>query len=152
MIGEDPTKPFANIMPYIAQVAIGHKPFLTIYGGDYNTPDGTGKNNLKSITNSSLQRYSLQTVLVHSLLRILGIRDYIHVMDLATGHVAALDMLYRKHQHLKASVTGMSFTSSFLDPFLSFPITALTANTLNEPSLLGVQPGNWTRSICFATG
>lgn len=42
MIGEDPTKPFANIMPFIAQVAIGHKPVLTIYGGDYNTADGTG--------------------------------------------------------------------------------------------------------------
>lgn len=43
LIGEDPTKPFANIMPYIAQVAIGHKPVLTIFGGDYNTSDGTGK-------------------------------------------------------------------------------------------------------------
>lgn len=42
LIGEDPTKPFTNIMPFISQVAIGHKPVLTIYGGDYNTPDGTG--------------------------------------------------------------------------------------------------------------
>lgn len=42
----------------------------------------------------------------------LGIRDYIHVMDLASGHVAALDMLCRKHQRLKASVSGMSFISS----------------------------------------
>lgn len=41
-IGEDPIKAFTNIMPFIAQVAIGHKPLLTIFGGDYNTPDGTG--------------------------------------------------------------------------------------------------------------
>lgn len=40
---------------------------------------------------------------------ILGVRDYIHVMDLATGHVAALNMLQRKHQRLKASVTGMFY-------------------------------------------
>lgn len=58
----------------------------------------------------------------------LGIRDYIHVMDLATGHVAALDMLYQKHQRLKASVTGMSFISllffsqkfNVINMFLSF--------------------------------
>lgn len=42
LLGEDPTKPFANIMPFISQVAIGHKPVLTIFGGDYNTVDGTG--------------------------------------------------------------------------------------------------------------
>ncbi|XP_046637006.1 UDP-glucose 4-epimerase-like isoform X1 [Daphnia pulicaria] len=59
-IGEDPTKPYSNLMPYIAQVALGNKPSLTIFGDDYNTPDGT------------------------------GVRDYIHVMDLASGHVAAL--------------------------------------------------------------
>lgn len=42
LIGEDPTKPFANLMPYIAQVALRHKPTLTIFGGDYPTKDGTG--------------------------------------------------------------------------------------------------------------
>lgn len=77
LIGEDPTKPFTNIMPFISQVAIGHKPVLTIFGGDYNTVDGT------------------------------GVRDYIHVMDLATGHLAALRLLFRKHLHLKASVSGI---------------------------------------------
>uniref|UniRef100_T1J1N4 UDP-glucose 4-epimerase n=1 Tax=Strigamia maritima TaxID=126957 RepID=T1J1N4_STRMM len=64
LIGEDPTKPFTNLMPYIAQVAIGRKPLLTIFGGDYDTKDGT------------------------------GVRDYIHVMDLASGHVAALNKLF----------------------------------------------------------
>ena len=43
LIGEDPTKAFTNIMPYMAQVAIGNKPYLTIFGGDYDTVDGTGK-------------------------------------------------------------------------------------------------------------
>ncbi|GLV39759.1 UDP-galactose 4'-epimerase [Carabus blaptoides fortunei] len=71
LIGEDPTKAFTNLMPYISQVAMGKKPVLTIFGGDYETFDGT------------------------------GVRDYIHVMDLATGHVAALNMLQRKHQRLK---------------------------------------------------
>jgi UDP-glucose 4-epimerase len=42
-IGEDPTKQFTNLMPYISQVAIGKKDVLTIFGDDYNTPDGTGK-------------------------------------------------------------------------------------------------------------
>ncbi|XP_063700947.1 UDP-glucose 4-epimerase-like [Culicoides brevitarsis] len=62
-IGEDPTKEFANIMPYLSHVALGKKRELTIFGNDYDTPDGT------------------------------GVRDYIHVMDLADGHVAALQKL-----------------------------------------------------------
>lgn len=63
LIGEDPTKAFTNLMPFISQVAIGKKDVLTIFGDDYATPDGT------------------------------GVRDYIHVMDLATGHVAAMKKL-----------------------------------------------------------
>jgi len=46
LIGEDPTKPFTNLMPYIAQVALRHKPELTIFGGDYPTNDGTGNDNI----------------------------------------------------------------------------------------------------------
>jgi len=60
IIGEDPQGPPNNLMPYVAQVAIGRRPFLSVYGDDYDTPDGT------------------------------GVRDYIHVVDLALGHVAAL--------------------------------------------------------------
>ncbi|KAL6435323.1 hypothetical protein ACFW04_005382 [Cataglyphis niger] len=71
LIGEDPTKPFTNLMPYIAQVALRHKPELIIFGGDYDTNDGT------------------------------GVRDYIHVMDLAAGHVAALNALHKQHLRLK---------------------------------------------------
>jgi UDP-glucose 4-epimerase len=53
-------------MPYIAQVALGKLPNLNVYGNDYDTPDGT------------------------------GVRDYIHVLDLAEGHLAALSFLKRK--------------------------------------------------------
>lgn len=60
LIGEDPKGLPNNLMPYMAQVAAGILPLLHIYGDDYETPDGT------------------------------GIRDYIHVMDLALGHVSAL--------------------------------------------------------------
>ena len=59
-IGEDPRGAPNNLMPYIAQVAVGKRPVLRIFGDDYDTADGT------------------------------GVRDYLHVMDLAEGHVAAL--------------------------------------------------------------
>ncbi len=62
-IGEDPEGIPGNLMPYIAQVAVGRRPYLRIWGGDYATPDGT------------------------------GVRDYIHVVDLADGHIKALDKL-----------------------------------------------------------
>lgn len=63
LIGEDPQGVPANLMPFIAQVAVGRRPVLQIFGDDYPTPDGT------------------------------GVRDYIHVMDLAEGHVAAVEHL-----------------------------------------------------------
>jgi UDP-glucose 4-epimerase len=63
LIGEDPRGVPANLVPYIAQVAVRRRPVLKIYGGDYPTPDGT------------------------------GVRDYIHVLDLAEGHVAAVECL-----------------------------------------------------------
>jgi len=62
-IGEDPAGIPNNLMPYIAQVAVGKREKLGVFGGDYPTPDGT------------------------------GVRDYIHVMDLAQGHLAALNAL-----------------------------------------------------------
>lgn len=62
-IGEDPNGEPNNLMPYIAQVAVGRRPFLSVFGTDYNTPDGT------------------------------GVRDYIHIVDLATGHVKALEKI-----------------------------------------------------------
>ena len=62
-IGENPSGVPNNLMPYIAQVAVGHREALNVFGHDYLTPDGT------------------------------GVRDYIHVMDLAEGHGAALKFL-----------------------------------------------------------
>ena len=60
LMGEDPRDIPNNLMPYIARVAVGTLPYLNVFGNDYPTPDGT------------------------------GVRDYIHVTDLATGHMAAL--------------------------------------------------------------
>ena len=62
-IGEDPSDIPNNLMPYLAQVAVGRREKLSVFGGDYPTPDGT------------------------------GVRDYIHVEDLAAGHIAALTRL-----------------------------------------------------------
>lgn len=72
LIGESPQDIPTNIMPYICQVAVGQQAELAIFGGDYETPDGS------------------------------GVRDYIHVVDLAKGHVAALHHLLKKQ--------GNSFT------------------------------------------
>lgn len=63
LIGEDPRGIPNNLMPYVAQVAVGRRARLQVFGNDYDTPDGT------------------------------GVRDYIHVTDLAEGHVAALRLL-----------------------------------------------------------
>ena len=62
-IGEDPKGIPNNLMPYVTQVAVGKRECLSVYGDDYDTPDGT------------------------------GVRDYIHVVDLARGHMAALKKL-----------------------------------------------------------
>jgi len=53
LIGEDPTKEFSNIMPYISQVALGNKPHVSVYGNDYDTVDGTGE--LRPIENLTLR-------------------------------------------------------------------------------------------------
>ena len=63
LIGEDPNGIPNNLMPYVAQVAVGKLPQLSVFGDDYPTPDGT------------------------------GIRDYIHVVDLAKGHLSAITAL-----------------------------------------------------------
>ncbi|XP_034949599.1 UDP-glucose 4-epimerase-like [Chelonus insularis] len=90
MIGEDPTKPYTNLMPFIAQVALRRKPELVIFGGDYPTKDGT------------------------------GIRDYVHVMDLASGHVAALRALQKSHLRLKVYNLGTGKGVSVLELVKTF--------------------------------
>jgi UDP-glucose 4-epimerase len=80
-IGEDPAGVPNNLFPYIAQVAVGRRPALRVWGTDYPTPDGT------------------------------GVRDYIHVLDLAAGHVAALAFLERERRSLTVNLgTGRGYS------------------------------------------
>ncbi len=78
LIGEDPSGVPNNLMPYVAQVAVGQRPNLNVYGNDYATPDGT------------------------------GVRDYIHVQDLAQGHVAALQALLQEGPGDQQSRSGFT--------------------------------------------
>ena len=81
LIGEDPRGVPNNLMPYVAQVAVGRRPRLSVYGSDYATPDGT------------------------------GVRDYIHVTDLAQGHVAALQRLLNHPGSLTVNLgTGRGYS------------------------------------------
>ena len=80
-IGEDPRGVPNNLMPYVTQVAVGRRERLGVFGGDYDTPDGT------------------------------GVRDYLHVMDLAEGHVAAVSYLLREQQSLTVNLgTGQGIS------------------------------------------
>jgi UDP-glucose 4-epimerase len=88
-LGEDPNGIPNNLFPYIAQVAAGRRPTLRVWGTDYPTPDGT------------------------------GVRDYIHVMDLAAGHVAALAYLEQEKRSLTVNLgTGQGY--SVLDAAKAF--------------------------------
>ncbi|MDP1899104.1 MAG: UDP-glucose 4-epimerase GalE [Rubrivivax sp.] len=80
-IGEDPRGVPNNLMPYVAQVAVGRLARLSVYGRDYPTPDGT------------------------------GVRDYIHVVDLAEGHAAALRRLFEQAGSVTVNLgTGRSYS------------------------------------------
>jgi len=88
-IGEDPNGIPNNLLPYIAQVAVGKLPELAVFGNDYPTPDGT------------------------------GVRDYIHVVDLAEGHLRALEALQtRSGAHVWNLGTGQGY--SVLDMVRAF--------------------------------
>jgi UDP-glucose 4-epimerase len=81
LIGEDPRGTPNNLMPYVAQVAVGRRAHLQVFGDDYDTADGT------------------------------GVRDYIHVSDLAEGHVAALHYLFDAHRSLTVNLgTGQGYS------------------------------------------
>jgi UDP-glucose 4-epimerase len=88
-IGEDPNGIPNNLMPYITQVAVGKLPELGVFGNDYDTPDGT------------------------------GVRDYIHVVDLAVGHVKALEKIEEK-AGLKIYNLGTGTGYSVLEIIQSF--------------------------------
>jgi UDP-glucose 4-epimerase len=89
LIGEDPRGIPNNLMPYVAQVAVGQRPFLNVYGNDYATPDGT------------------------------GVRDYIHVQDLAQGHVRALQVLIEQGKSFTVNL-GTGQGSSVLEVVRAF--------------------------------
>ena len=89
LIGEDPNGIPNNLMPYITQVAVGKLEKLNVFGGDYPTHDGT------------------------------GVRDYIHVVDLARGHIKALEYL-AKHQELITVNLGTGAGYSVLDVVKAF--------------------------------
>ncbi len=89
-IGEDPSETPNNLMPYIAQVAVGRRDKLSIFGDDYDTPDGT------------------------------GVRDYIHVEDLAAGHIAALEKLTTTDEPVSVWNLGSGRGTSVLELLRAF--------------------------------
>ena len=113
-IGEDPRGIPNNLMPYITQVAIGRREFLSIYGNDYDTPDGT------------------------------GVRDYIHVVDLSKGHVAAVKYA-AEHAGCEVFNLGTGTGYSVLDMVKAFN----EANGLNLPyKIVDRRPGDL--ATCYA--
>ena len=90
LIGEDPSGVPNNLMPFLARVAAGKLPCLNILGGDYDTPDGT------------------------------GVRDYIHVMDLAEGHLAAVNVLSAEGASFEAFNLGTGRGQSVLEMLTAF--------------------------------
>ncbi|MCC9598809.1 MULTISPECIES: UDP-glucose 4-epimerase GalE [unclassified Rubrivivax] len=134
-IGEDPRGTPNNLMPYVTQVAVGRREFLQVFGDDYPTPDGT------------------------------GVRDYIHVCDLADGHVAALRRLLdapgsftvnlgtgRGHSVLEV-VTAFARASGRPVPYRIVPrrpgdVAACWADPSQAQSLLGWQARHGLERMC----
>jgi UDP-glucose 4-epimerase len=115
LIGEDPAGIPNNLMPYVAQVAVGKLEKLRVFGDDYDTPDGT------------------------------GVRDYIHVVDLARGHTAALDALAAHDASLTVNLgTGRGY--SVLEVVRAFE--AASGRTVSY-EIVGRRPGDV--ASCFAS-
>lgn len=113
-IGEDPNGIPNNLMPYITQVAVGKRDHLSVFGDDYNTPDGT------------------------------GVRDYIHVVDLAKGHLAALDYVL-DHEGIEAVNLGTGIGYSVLNVVKAFE----TATDQSVPYVITARrPGDI--ATCYA--
>ncbi len=113
-IGEDPNGIPNNLMPYITQVAVGKREELGVFGNDYDTPDGT------------------------------GVRDYIHVCDLAAGHVCALKAIER-NQGLAIYNLGTGHGYSVLDVVKAFE----KANNLKiKYSIKPRRPGDIATCYC----
>ena len=113
-IGEDPRGIPNNLMPFITQVAVGRREFLSVYGNDYPTPDGT------------------------------GVRDYIHVVDLAKGHVAAVRYVM-EHTGCEVFNLGTGVGYSVLDMVNTF----MEVNGVNVPyEIVARRPGDLP--TCYA--
>ena len=114
LIGENPNGIPNNLMPYITQTAIGIRKELGVFGNDYDTPDGT------------------------------GVRDYIHVVDLATGHVAALQAI-EKNCGIAIYNLGTGHGYSVLDVVKAFE----KANNLKVPYVIKPRrPGDIATCYC----
>ena len=128
-IGEDPRGIPNNLFPFVSQVAVGRRDCLQVFGGDWPTPDGS------------------------------GIRDYIHVMDLAEGHRAALDVLLAEPPQLLSLNLGSGQGHSVLEVVRAFelasgrsvPYTVVerrdgdAASTVADPRLAATRLGWRTR-------
>lgn len=115
LIGENPNGIPNNLMPYITQVAVGKRDKLTVFGNDYDTPDGT------------------------------GVRDYIHVVDLAKGHVLALKKI-EENAGLKIYNLGTGVGYSVLDIVKNFE----DATGVKIPYVIGERrPGDI--ATCYAS-
>ena len=140
LIGEDPLGTPNNLLPFVAQVAVGRREFLNVWGNDYATPDGT------------------------------GVRDYIHVVDLAQGHLRALEALSRSDAGQCTAInlgTGVGY--SVLDMVRAFEkasgkpvpyrlaprragdIAACYADPALARTLLGWQAGRGLDAMCTDT-
>ena len=135
LIGEDPRGIPNNLMPFIAQVAVGRRERLSVFGNDYPTPDGT------------------------------GVRDYIHVVDLAKGHVAALNRLFAQDGGFTVNLgTGQGYSvletikafeqaSGRPVPYQIVPrrpgdIASCYASPVKAKELLGWQAEKGMREMC----
>ena len=113
-IGEDPQGIPNNLMPYVSQVAVGRREQLTVFGGDYDTPDGT------------------------------CLRDYIHVMDLADGHVKAVEFA-AGHKGVEIFNLGTGKPYSVLDIVNTFQqVNDVKVNYVIGPRRAGDLP------VCYA--
>ncbi|MDD4734043.1 MAG: UDP-glucose 4-epimerase GalE [Bacilli bacterium] len=112
LIGENPNDIPNNLMPYIMKVAVGELPFLNVYGNDYDTHDGT------------------------------GVRDYIHVVDLALGHLSALEILNPGIEYINLG-TGNGYS------VLDIANTFIKVNQVDIPYKIGERrPGDI--DACYA--
>lgn len=116
LIGEDPKGIPNNLMPYVSQVAIGKLPYLTICGDKYETPDGT------------------------------GVRDYIHIVDLARGHVAAFDRI-KKQKSIGCEVYNLGTGKGY--SVLEMVAALEKASGRKIPTKIGVpRPGDLPIVFC----